>query len=110
GRVLSLLRIPETAPGQHDGYGQLAQEALADELGTLLSTADLTAWIASGSPAAKAVAARLLRLRPEAALALGLERLTALAPHEIAAGPPAAPGPARRRRNPPPPPPAPALR
>src|SRR5262249_25142347 len=38
-----------------------------------------------GSPVAKELAGNLLRLRPAAAMELGLEKLTALAQHEVAA-------------------------
>jgi hypothetical protein len=86
-RVLAALRAPEAAEGAHDGYARLAREALADELGALLGVSDLIAWL-TGTPnslSAQSVAGELLGRRPEAVRELGLERLTALAEHEVAA-------------------------
>jgi hypothetical protein len=84
-RVADLLRAPEAAPGAHDGPVELAREVLPQELSALLGMAELAAWIARGAPAVKALAGHLLQLRPDAVEELGLERLTALAQHEVAA-------------------------
>src|SRR5207248_11524887 len=83
--LLTSLQAPESAPGVHDALARLGVEALAIELGALLSVAQLTAWIASGAPNVKVLAGRLLGIHPDAVRELGIERLTALAQHEIAA-------------------------
>src|SRR5262249_23648493 len=40
-RLLPLLRGPETVPGSHETYLRLVREALAEELGVLLSVSEL---------------------------------------------------------------------
>jgi HEAT repeat protein len=84
-RLAELFRTPEGVPGAHEGPAQLARDVLSEELGALVSVAELAAWIARGSPALKALAGHLLRRRPDAVDELGLERLAALAQHEVAA-------------------------
>ncbi|MCI0458037.1 MAG: hypothetical protein L0Z62_13820 [Gemmataceae bacterium] len=83
--VLAALEKPEPAPGVHATLADTARDLLTAELQALLSVAQLTDWIARGSPVAKALAGHLLGLRPEAVRELGLERIVALAQHEIAA-------------------------
>ncbi|HYT91417.1 MAG TPA: hypothetical protein VEL76_22075, partial [Gemmataceae bacterium] len=83
--VLTALRNPEPAPGVHDTLTQFVRESLAAEMQTLLSVFQLADWVARGSPTAQALAGFLLRSRPEAVKELGLERLTAMAQHEVAA-------------------------
>jgi hypothetical protein len=82
--VLNALQQPEARPGAHEAFARLAREHLAGELESLLSVAQLVEWATHGSPVAKDLAGNLLRLRPAAALELGLEKLTALAQHEVA--------------------------
>ena len=84
-RLLVILRQPEPAPGAHEGFGQLVRLALLDELDAVLTLDEVVALVANGSPSAQAVAGELLGRRPEAVTELGLERLTALAQHEVAA-------------------------
>jgi HEAT repeat protein len=84
-RLLARLRAPEPSPGAHDVYARVAREALADEMGALLSLPDLLAMVKSGSPPLQAMAGDLLGRRPEAVAHLGLEGLAALAGHEVAA-------------------------
>jgi hypothetical protein len=83
--LLSLLRAAEPAPGAHDVYARVAREALAEEMGALLSVPELLAMVTGGSPPAQAMAGDLLGRRPEAVAHLGLEGLAALANHEVAA-------------------------
>jgi hypothetical protein len=82
-RLLPLLRGPETVAGIHETYVRLVREALAEELGALLSVSELIDLIARGTPGAKAVAGVLLGRRPEAVAELGLEQITALAQNEV---------------------------
>ncbi len=82
--AVGVLEKPEVKPGIHEVFARLAREHLTAELENLLSVADLVRWATHGSPAAKELAGNLLRLRPAAALELGLEQLTALAQHEVA--------------------------
>jgi hypothetical protein len=84
-RLVELLRLPEAAPGAHERYVHLAREVLVEELAALVGVAELVEWITGGPPAVKALAGDLLRLHPEAVQELGLERLTGLARHEVAA-------------------------
>jgi hypothetical protein len=83
-RLLTLLRRPESAPGAHEGYGQLARLALLDEMGAVLSLEDIMALVTAGSPSAQAVGGELLARRPEAVGELGLERLVAMASADVA--------------------------
>ncbi len=83
--VLTSLQAPESAPGIHDALARLAVEVLAAEMSTQLSVAQLIGWITSGTPHVKVLAGRLLGIHPDAVRELGLERLTALAQHEVAA-------------------------
>jgi hypothetical protein len=83
--VLTSLQAAESAPGVHDALARLAAEALAAELAALLNVAQLIAWITSGTPVVKVLAGRLLGAHPDAVRELGLERLTALAQHEVVA-------------------------
>jgi hypothetical protein len=83
--VRTALAAAEPAPGVHDALAQLAAEALAVELGALLGVAQLIGWITSGTPTVKVLAGRLLGVHPDAVRELGLERLTALAQHEVVA-------------------------
>jgi hypothetical protein len=84
-RLLTILRQPEPEPGAHEGFGQLARLALLDELDAVLSLDEIVALVAAGSPSAQSIAGELLGRRPEAVTELGLERLIALAQHEIVA-------------------------
>jgi hypothetical protein len=84
-RLLVILRQPEPAPGAHEGFGQLARLALLDELDAVLSLDEIVTLVAAGSPSAQSIAGELLGRRPEAVTELGLERLVALAQHEIVA-------------------------
>lgn len=83
--VLGVLEGPEPAPGVHATLADVAQDLLAADLQGLLTVAQLADWIARGTPVAKALAGHLLGLRSEAVRELGLERIVALAQHEIAA-------------------------
>ena len=83
--AVGVLKKPEVKPGAHDIFARLAREHLTAEMGELLSVAELVHWATHGSAAAKELAGNLLRLRPAAAMELGLEKLTTLAQHEVAA-------------------------
>ncbi len=83
--VLAALQQPEAAPGIHDTLAQVVRESLTAELQALLTVPQLADWVARGSPSALALAGYLLASRPEAVRELGLERLTALAQHDVAA-------------------------
>ena len=76
---------PEATAGRHEGFGQLARLALLDELDAVLSLDEIVSLVAAGSPSAQSLAGELLGRRPEALAELGLERLVALAQHEIVA-------------------------
>ena len=84
-RLLAILRKPELVEGQHDGYAQLARETLWQEFNALLTVDDLAALILTGTAQVQALAAELLRRRPNAAAELGLDRLLALAEHALGA-------------------------
>jgi HEAT repeat protein len=84
-RLLALLRQPEPSPGFYESLARVCRETLSDALGFRLTTDELLAWIANGSPAAQAVAGHLLGRRPQAVDALGLQGVTALAQHPLAA-------------------------
>jgi hypothetical protein len=83
--LFQLFRQKESMPGAHEGLATLARLALLGELDRLLSLDEVLTLIASGSPAAQSVGGDLLGRRPSAVAELGLDRLTALAQHEIAA-------------------------
>jgi hypothetical protein len=83
--LFQLFRQKESKPGAHEGLATLARLALLEELDRLLSLDEVLALIGSGSPAAQSVGGDLLGRRPGAVAELGLDRLTALAQHEIAA-------------------------
>jgi hypothetical protein len=83
-RLIALLQQPEAAPGQHDGYARVIDEALVAECNSRLSVAALGRWLEHGSPAAQTAAARLLAARRDALAELGLERLAQIAQHELA--------------------------
>jgi hypothetical protein len=68
-----------------EAVAQVARMILLDELVELLSLREAVSLIASGSPVAQALAAEVLAHRPDAAAELGLERLVAMAEHELAA-------------------------
>lgn len=84
-KLLQLLRAKEAQPGAHEAPAMLARLVLLAELDAVLSIDDIMALIGSASPSAQAVGGDLLARRPAALEELGLERLTALAQHEIAA-------------------------
>lgn len=82
--LLAVLRGPEPTEGAHDGHAQIAQ-ALAAEIASLASTADLLSLLAAGSLSAKSVAAHALAEKAGAAEALGVTQLEAMAAHELVA-------------------------
>jgi hypothetical protein len=84
-RLLAILRTPEPTPGLYESLARVCREALAEPLAARLTTEELLDWIANGAPAAQGVAGDLLGRRTEAMEALGLERVTALAQHPLAA-------------------------
>ena len=84
GRLLDLLRQPESSPGAHDVYARVAREALSVEMGALLSLSDLIAMVTEGTPPVQTLGGDLLGRRPDAIDHLGLEGLAALAEHEVA--------------------------
>ena len=84
-RLLERLRAPESAPGAHDVYARVVREALAEEVGALLSVPELVAMVNGGTPPVQAMAGDLLGRRPEALDVLGLEGIAAMAEHEVAA-------------------------
>jgi HEAT repeat protein len=83
-QMVALLRGAELTADTQDGCLQLTREMLAAEVSGLVSVAELADWIGRGTPTLQMLAGHLLRGRPEAVDALGLERLTALAQHEVA--------------------------
>jgi hypothetical protein len=83
--AVGVLQKPEVKPGTHESFARLVRAYLAADMEPLLSVADLMRWVAHGSPVAKELAGNLLWHRPTAAQELGLEQLTALAQHEVAA-------------------------
>lgn len=84
-RLLTILNSPEAFPGEHTGYAAVVQEVLTAEFARLITVSELADLLAGGSDAVKIMASELLRRRPDAAAELGLERLAALAQHELAA-------------------------
>ena len=84
-RVYQAFRQKEPKPGAHEGPALLARIALLEELDRVLSLDEIVKLIAYGSLPAQAVGGDLLGRRPGAVAELGLDRLTALAQHEIAA-------------------------
>jgi hypothetical protein len=84
-RLLAVLRGAEPEPGRYESLARVCREGLADALGARLTTDELLAWIAEGSPSAQGVAGHLLGGRPGAMEALGIERVVALAQHPLAA-------------------------
>jgi len=83
--ILAIFEAPEPEPGDHDALGRVAREALSEELAPMLSTERLLHFITAGSMAAKALAGDLLGRRPGVVDELGLERIVALAEHEVSA-------------------------
>ncbi len=83
--LVQTLRKPEPQPGAHEGPALLARLVLLGELEQLLTLDDVMGLVAGGSPSAQAIGGELLGLRPDAVEQLGLDRLAALAQHEIAA-------------------------
>jgi hypothetical protein len=83
--LLALLRQPETSAGLHEAAGQVARTTLLAEMGQRLTTAELLALIVSGTPAGQALAGTLLGTRTDAVASLGLETISTLAQHPIAA-------------------------
>lgn len=84
-RVLAALQSPEPFEDAHDGVGRVAREALAREIGAVLSLDEVLALVNRGSLGAQALGGVLLGERPEAAQALGQDRVLAMATHDIAA-------------------------
>ena len=84
-RIVTILRNPEAFPDEHAGYARVAREALLEEFAKLVSVADLAIWLAKGSTAVKTMAAEMLKHRPDSVGELGLERISALAQHELIA-------------------------
>jgi hypothetical protein len=84
-QVLARIRQPETVADTHLLLARIGRELLAAELDQLVTVPDLLALIAGGSAGAQALAGHLLARRPEAVAELGIERLTALAQHPLAA-------------------------
>jgi hypothetical protein len=84
-RILSVLRMPESPPGIHEGYARVAREVLAEQMTKLVTVAALMALLDKGSPSAKSLAAHLLGRHTGALQELGLEKFAALAEHELVA-------------------------
>jgi hypothetical protein len=84
-RALAALQGAEAFEGAHDGFGRVAREGLAQEISGVLSLDEVLAFVNRGSPAAQALGGELLGRRPEAAKALGTDRVIAMATHDIAA-------------------------
>ncbi|QDV38455.1 HEAT repeat domain-containing protein [Tautonia plasticadhaerens] len=84
-RLLDLFRQPEAQPGSLDAYLLIARDALLDDLDEQLDLDTLIHLILTGPPQAQALGGDLLARRPEAVEKLGLEGLSQLANHEIAA-------------------------
>jgi hypothetical protein len=79
--IYELLKAKEPAEGAHDAHGRLGQ-ILSSEIAELASVDELTAMMASGSPAARNVAIGALARKPGAAVLLGAGALAALASDE----------------------------
>src|SRR5262249_17725306 len=84
-RMLQLFRTKEARPGAHEAPAMLARLALLVELATVLTLDEVLALVAGGAPSGQAAGGELVGRRPAAIHELGLERLAALAQHEIAA-------------------------
>lgn len=82
---VKLLRASEVAGDTADGFLSVARAALLDELAPLLSLEDLLAWINRGPVPTLAIAGALLGRRNESLTEIGLEQVTRLAQHDIAA-------------------------
>lgn len=83
--LVAAFRLAEATPGEHDILAQVARGALLPEIDAQLTLGDLMHFITAGSLGAKAVAGDLLARRPEALAELGMERVVALAQHDVAA-------------------------
>ncbi|MDP6504647.1 MAG: hypothetical protein QF886_13575, partial [Planctomycetota bacterium] len=77
--------IPEGSEDDLESVARVCRELLLNELSGRTDTSELLSLISKGSASAQSVAADLLAMRPEAAGALGLERLASLAVHSLAA-------------------------
>src|SRR5262249_50499024 len=84
-RLLAILRTPEPHSGIHEAVAIVAREALKHQLAALLTISDLTTMLARGSAVVQAVAGTVLAAKPGALAELGIERVAALALHEVAA-------------------------
>lgn len=82
-RILPILRAPEAFEGAQGGYAAVAGQALAAEFARLVGVSELADWIASRPDTVKVAAGELLRQRGDAVRELGVERVAALAGHEL---------------------------
>ncbi len=84
-RILAVLATPEPTPGAHEGFARVARDGLGRELAEVLDVTELMTMVSKGSPAAQAVGASVLGLKPDAIELLGLPRIAAMANHDVAA-------------------------
>jgi hypothetical protein len=78
--ILDVLRTPEKAEGDHDPYAAIAR-ALGPELAALIPALELVAMLTAGSAAARAMAAGVLAVHPEAQRFIGPAELAVLGAH-----------------------------
>jgi hypothetical protein len=78
--ILDVLRLPEKTEGDHDPFAAIAA-ALSSELAALLPPAELVALLTAASAAARAMAASVLSVHPEAARLIGPAELAVLGAH-----------------------------
>jgi hypothetical protein len=83
-RILAVLQTPEATPGAHEGHARVARDGLAEELGNLLGLDEIMQLVSAASPAAQAVGGTLLGRRPDAVGVLGVEKILAMAIHDVA--------------------------
>ncbi|MGF1579528.1 MAG: HEAT repeat domain-containing protein [Gemmataceae bacterium] len=83
-KIAPLLQNELTQLDQYAGHFSVAQRSLIAEMNSLVSANALIRLVARGADVVKELAGELLGHRPEALSLLGIERLAALAQHEIA--------------------------
>lgn len=84
-RVLAVLQTPEPFEDAHDGVARVARDALAREIGAVLSLDEVLALVNRGSTGAQSLGGVLLGARPEAARVIGQDKVIAMATHDVAA-------------------------
>jgi hypothetical protein len=85
GLLLELVRAMEPAAGLHEAAARVAREGLLAEIEPMLPATEWLALTSGGSPGAQALAGDVLRAYAGPLEQIGLERVVALAGHELAA-------------------------